>query len=131
MNLEKLWKLLTNALSGAEITGFLDGVAFSEVSFKGSGRKAFVVKGWIDPQEGGAIRYRADWENLQDGEIFFQTHPDDKSWQETDEGEFRLERGGTEISIVKGFKTNDGIQHEVRFTAGIDLGDIFGSFLTQ
>lgn len=139
MNFERLWSLLISAIKGAKLSGSLssgkDGrssdAVFTDVSFAGSGRNAFVIKGWVDPQDGPAVRYRADWDNLKDGEFFYQEHPADKGWQETKELGITLERSDGKISIVGAFNTADDAHHEVRFTADIDLGDIFESFLNE
>ena len=123
----------------AELTGSItsgkggesSGAAFTDVSFNAAGRRAFIVKGWVDPNEGPAVRYRADWSDLDSGEFFYQVHPGAKGWQETKELGITLECDDGKVSIVGAFETEDGAHHEVRFTAGIDLGDIFASFLKQ
>ena len=121
--LEKFFKTLTTVLSNANVSGSFNGTPFQKVSFAASGKNAFVVKGWLDTEEGPAIRYRADWDKLQSGEIFFQSHPSNKGWQETKDNSFSLDRTGDEIAIVLNFQTEDGDGrgHEVRFSADIEL----------
>lgn len=130
MNLDKLWAILNNAISNANVTGALDGVAFQDISFAASGYRAFIVKGWVDTNEGPAVRYRADWNDLDSGEVFYQVHPSAKGWQETREERFKLERGEGNILIVMSFRTADDIKHNVKFTADINMGSIFESFLS-
>ena len=127
MNLSKIWDILLKALNGAKVTGTMDGVEFDELSLLGSGKKAFVVKGWLDESEGPAVRYRAPWSDLTGGEIGWQEHPSDRGWLETEEGEFRIVPGQGEVSLVGDFTTSDGVKHVVKFTADIELADIFRS----
>jgi len=129
MDFGKIWGVINNALGDANIIGTLDGVTFQEISFRGSGRRAFVVKGWCDTKEGPAVRFRADWNNLDDGELFYQEHPGDKGWQETEEKELEIVREDGRISIVMSFQTDDGIEREVSFTADINIEDLLSTFL--
>jgi hypothetical protein len=127
--LDKLWKYLNTFLESCDIVGTLDGQAFQEISFAASGKRAFIVKGWVDPREGPAVRVRADWEHLKEADIGFQEHPSDKGFQETTETGVVIDRGDWEMSLVATFKTDDGETHEIRFTAGLNIGDIFDNIL--
>ena len=130
MDLSKLWGILNGALENANITGELDGVAFGSVSYKASGKNKFVLKGWIDPEEGPAVKYGAPWGSIADGEIGFQSHPSDNGFQETTGEIVNLETGMGKVSLSGVFKSEGGTVHHVIFTADINLGDLFQEFLS-
>ena len=116
----KLTKLL-----GKDCKGSLEGGAYAEAtefracSVKGSGRRAFVIKGWIDPDDGPAVRLRARWGELSDGEAFWQDHPD-KAWEDTDNEEVSLKFDplAPKIELKVVFTAEDGNRYTAKFHSG-------------
>lgn len=129
---------IASALKDSNLTGFLDGVPFESISVKGTGRKAFVIKGWVKNSEGPAVRYRAAWKHLSGGEFFYD--PDLTGWRETEELGFDLNLDIGEFALVGKFQeviddpdgTNENmvIEHEVKFVGDIEIPENFRQYLS-
>lgn len=126
--MKKLWQQIAVQLGKTKFEGTLDGLFFKEFSFRGSGKNAFVLKAWVSTEEGPAIRYRASWEDLKGGEIFYQEKPSDKGWQETTVTEFKIEMLSDQPSLSAKVMTEEGKELSILLIAKIDLQDILGAF---
>ena len=123
MDFKSIWNAIIGALTGADITGDLDGHEIVASSIYGCGKKAMVIKGWVDPRNGPAIRFRAAWDDIKGGEFFYQKHPSD-NWIETSASLIKLELGDTSASIVGKFRTGPDDEHSVRLTADLNFNEI-------
>lgn len=65
---------LTELLAG-DCQMILDGIEVRDISTHASGRRAFVVKAWLDGEGGPALKFRANWGELQDGRLWYQPGP--------------------------------------------------------
>jgi hypothetical protein len=87
--IEKLLRLLAKGCEGELREGEAKGKKFAECSLKGCGKRAFVVKGWVDANKGPAVRFRAPWGRLSDGEMMWQASPS-SDWEETSDEDIDL-----------------------------------------
>ena len=102
----KLISILSDRVSGT-----LDGKAFKSVSLKSVGKKAFVIKGWVSTSAGPAVRFRAPWGQLSDGEMFHQATPQNP-WEDSDEESIDFD--GKTLTVV--FTKVDGKSSTAKFT---------------
>ena len=100
------------------IQGSLDDRPFVDCTVLATGRRAFVVKGWVDRAAGPVVRFRAAWGDLAGGEVRFQELPG-TAWLDAEVRGLRLDSLGHRITLVLEFVTEDGEGHGVEFTAGI------------
>jgi len=97
-----------------KIKGELDKQEFKSCSIRGSGKKAFVLKGFI--ADGPAIRFRTPWGQLSDGEIFYKAKDSDP-WTDTtpDPGGIQFVPG-SKPKLILDFTDEDGKHHHAEFT---------------
>jgi len=108
------------ALLQSDISGELDGNSFQSCSINGSGRRAFVIKGWIDNKKGPMVRFRARWGELGDGEIHYQKDPQSEK-EDTDTTDVDLRSENGKLALVVSFKTDDGKDHSAVFRTSTDI----------
>jgi hypothetical protein len=87
---------------------------FESVTVKGSGKKAFVIKGWVSNSKGPAVRFRAPWGQLSDGQVRFQPTPQD-AWDETEELDIDITFDLPKITLIVKFETDNGKAYTAKF----------------
>jgi hypothetical protein len=95
----------------SKITGELDKQSFTTCSIAGSGKHAFVIKGFI--KDGPAVRFRCPWGQLSDGEIFFM-EPPEPHWADTSSDKIQFVPG-TKAKVVLDFKDENDKKHHAEF----------------
>src|SRR5690349_16202169 len=108
---EKLVKLLVRKLQGE-----LDGKPL-EVSPASSGRK-LVVKGWRRDNKRIAVRYSANWDNLDGGVATYQAAGDD-SFKPTTGTKVVAKASGLKVTAKLTFTDRAGIKHTAKFWSEI------------
>ena len=96
------------------VTGHLDGVHLARCSVRASGRRAFVVKGWVSESRGPAIRFRAKWGRLSGGRVHLQATPQSR-WQAAHTTSADLQVDGAQLVLTLGFRDAHGASHTAVF----------------
>ncbi len=102
---------LTDALAG-DVQLVLDGNQVHDLSTHASGKRAFVVKAWLDPQEGPALRFRASWGSLEHGRLWWQEQPAGP-WIPADIHGIEIVEGLAELTLRIEFSVNMDQQHSL------------------
>lgn len=87
---------------------------FESVSVKGSGRKAFVIKGWVSDSKGPMVRFRAPWGQLSDGEVEYQPTPQSDK-EDTEELNIDIAFDLPKITLIVEFEIDEDETYTAKF----------------
>lgn len=96
------------------LSGRLNDAPLQKCSIRGAGRRAFVIKGWADIERGPALRFRARWGRLADGEVLIQATPVEP-WRPAFVTAVDLAVTGGGLALTVEFEDAAGAEHAAVF----------------
>lgn len=110
----RIVKMLVGRCQGELVGPDSKARGFESVSVKGSGKKALIIKGWVSNSKGPAVRFRALWSQLSDGQVKYQPTPQ-KAWEDTEEIDIDIAFDLPQLTLIVKFETDDSNTYTAKF----------------